>query len=381
MIDPGLAIGLILLIFALLYAGLTPFSFSPVNRVRSLAPSYGISFAGNGIAYSQGEWSGNRGDGSGSITIHLLIRPEIEPYTGMGTILSLHDGGPLSPVMVAQWKRRLVVRVRDRDQASRGYWELDAAEIPKAEQHLISITSGDGRGTSIYIDGTPTGDKRRRPLISASSDFGGKLILGCMADGRACWRGQLGGVAIIDRVLDADEVSDHYGAIREAGFSAIADTPSIQTLFSFEDVTLGAAEDTRTVVNLAAGSSLGALYIPRAFTPPAPKVLHLEDLREMKADWFLRDLANNILGFIPLGSLVAWLLYRRSALRSHWIVLISSLFGASVSLLIEVMQIYLPMRASSLSDLYINVIGSVIGAVLTVRVHQIRRGRAERLGR
>jgi len=301
-----------------------------------------------------------------------MIRPEIEPYTGLGTIFSLHDGERLPRVMVAQWKRRLVVRVRDPDQVSLGYWELDAAEIPKGEQHLISITSGAKQGTTIYIDGSATGDKRRRSLISAESGFGGKLILGCMADGSACWRGDLIGLAIVNRTLQAEEVSSHYMAIRDASFSAIVDTDSIETLFSFEDVALGATVDTREVPNLASNSQLGTLYIPRAFAPPAPRVLELPRLRDMKADWFLKDLANNIMGFIPLGSLAAWLLYRRTGLRSVPIVLISALFGAALSLSIELIQIYLPMRNSSLSDFYLNATGTGIGALLAVRLCQAR---------
>jgi len=372
MIDSILALGLIGLIFGLGYAGLTPFSFSPVNRVRSLDPLDGIAFDGGGIAYSRAGLRRTQREVPGSISIHLMIRPETEPHTGLGTILSFHDEKSMPPVMVAQWKRRLVVRVRDQDQESLGYWELDAADIPQGEQHLITITSGSEHGTSIYIDGVATGDKRSRLLIPKRSEFSGKLLLGCLADGSACWRGELSGLAFVNRSLSPEEVSIHYQAILEDGFSSIADTESIEALYAFSEVALGATADTRGVPNLVQDSALEALFIPRAFAPPAPKVLHLPQLRDMKADWFLRDLTRNIAGFMPLGFLAGGLLYRRSRMRIALIISSAALLGAALSLSIEVMQIFLPMRASSLSDLYLNVIGAALGAALVAWILESR---------
>ena len=48
------------------------------------------------------------------------------------------------------------------------------------------------------------------------------------------------------------------------------------------------------------------------------------------------------------------------------ISLTAGLLGFALSLSIEIMQIYLPMRASSQSDLYLNAMGAVLGAAIAV---------------
>jgi glycopeptide antibiotics resistance protein len=78
----------------------------------------------------------------------------------------------------------------------------------------------------------------------------------------------------------------------------------------------------------------------------------------------------NIVGFIPLGFCLQACFsqfrhYRRSAL-------VTVIVGFIVSLIIEVLQVLLPMRASGMMDLITNTLGTLLGILayraMTVRV-------------
>jgi VanZ like family len=77
-----------------------------------------------------------------------------------------------------------------------------------------------------------------------------------------------------------------------------------------------------------------------------------------------QDVVENIAGFVPLG-LITVLAYsaesRKSAYRA---LIISVLVGGLLSLTIELLQVYLPSRDSSLCDLLTNILGAALGGVL-----------------
>ena len=75
--------------------------------------------------------------------------------------------------------------------------------------------------------------------------------------------------------------------------------------------------------------------------------------------WF--DVSINVVGYVPLGFLLALAL-----LRSGWpraAVPLAALAGALLSLAMEFLQIYLPQRVSSNLDLVLNAGGTLCGAL------------------
>ncbi|SHM98999.1 VanZ like family protein [Duganella sacchari] len=84
--------------------------------------------------------------------------------------------------------------------------------------------------------------------------------------------------------------------------------------------------------------------------------------------WTKFDAIINVIGYIPLGTLIVYALYPR--IKGIWALLLAGACGLLVSGTMEAVQTYLPSRVSSNLDFYTNAIGCAIGAligVLTVR--------------
>ena len=75
--------------------------------------------------------------------------------------------------------------------------------------------------------------------------------------------------------------------------------------------------------------------------------------------WF--DVATNVIGYGPLGGLLALAVVRSG--RSRRAVWVAVLCGLVLSLSMETLQNYLPVRVSSKLDLFLNVLGTWVGAV------------------
>lgn len=89
---------------------------------------------------------------------------------------------------------------------------------------------------------------------------------------------------------------------------------------------------------------------------------------KMPRYWTMFDAITNIIGYIPLGTLIVYALYPR--VKNLWALLIATAAGALVSGTMEAVQTFLPSRVSSNLDFYTNAAGCAIGAligVLTVR--------------
>ncbi|WP_374360973.1 VanZ family protein [Pseudoduganella danionis] len=89
---------------------------------------------------------------------------------------------------------------------------------------------------------------------------------------------------------------------------------------------------------------------------------------DMPRYWTKFDAIINVVGYMPLGTLIVYALYPR--LQGWLALLLASASGLLLSGLMEGVQTYLPSRVSSNLDFYTNSVGCMLGAVagvLTVR--------------
>jgi VanZ family protein len=78
--------------------------------------------------------------------------------------------------------------------------------------------------------------------------------------------------------------------------------------------------------------------------------------------WTGFDVAINVLGYVPLGFLLVLSALRSG--RNHYAVVMAVLVAGVLSLAMESLQSYLPVRVSSNVDLTLNVLGAWVGALV-----------------
>jgi VanZ like family/Concanavalin A-like lectin/glucanases superfamily len=222
----------------------------------------------------------------------------------------------------------------------------------QGQELLIAITS-DAQGTTVYINGISV--KTVPQFRIARKDFTGRLVIANSPIRTNTWGGQLWGLAIYNNKLTSAQVGQHYHSWREDDKPDFESDGDVLARYRFGE------HAGRVVHNeVAIGPNL---YIPEYYfvlhglflTPP---------WKEFEATWtYWKDVALNIIAFIPLGFLLSayWSMLRIKRAAAAAIV-----FGCAVSLTIEILQGFLPTRNSGMTDLLTNGFGTALGAGLYV---------------
>jgi hypothetical protein len=252
-----------------------------------------------------------------------------------------------------QWRDFLLIRKDYRD--AKNQFKTTEVDLERAfvtpEPVSFTITSGPA-GSVAYRNGIRAASATRTGLSCA--DFAGQLILGDSAIMDNAWRGNILDLAIYDRELSPQEIASKFGGwngnqtVQEAGVDQ-----HIVAQYAF-------TEGRGRHVHGQPGSAPD-LYIPEIFKVPHKKML-MWPWEESPDKLDLRDIAINVLGFVPFGFLfLAYLtLYRH--LKHPAIATV--LCGAAISLTIEILQEYIPGRDSGLLDVINNTFGTFLGALL-----------------
>jgi len=358
---------LIATIAGIAYAGLTPLEFRPPNEVEWVDPGPGLRFGGRGIAYGSEPLRWMSSPDPGEISVELWLEPAEEPGDRMRQVFAIFDATGREPFLIAQWKSGLVVRARVPEAAGGlRYRELGTLGLLFRDQlRYVAVTSG-AAGTAVFVDGDAIEDRTNIPLVAAGEDFGGRIVLGNSSTGTAPWRGVLLGVAVYDRSLAGAEIAEHHVRVRERGVSALSREAGLVALYPFDRRSGRAAlEEARRGP---------ALRVPLRFERLRTEVLQLATGRGGPSGAFLRDVILNWLAFVPLG-FFAVVAYRRHRpdVRVPWVLCAAVALCGSLSLAIELIQVQLPDRVSSATDLICNLTGGAVGALFAWRGPVARR--------
>jgi VanZ family protein len=184
----------------------------------------------------------------------------------------------------------------------------------------------------------------------------GRLILGDAATGKHPWTGNLLGLAIFNRALDASEVARHYELWTSHQAEHLAAESNLAALYLFDEGNGQWAKDLST--------NRHRLLIPERYQVLRKRVLELPWGPAPINMSDLDDIVINILGFLPFGFIVFW--YRRLVKPGGRVgnVVWAVCAGAMLSLVIELTQVWLPNRDSSATDLFCNTLGTLLGALL-----------------
>jgi hypothetical protein len=367
---------LVLVAIVTLLFGLWPLNFFPENRVRWLSGQDGIQFykqgistrrASGGVIYSDAPLEVRTGSHAFEpSTIEIYVESHAEREGGLAHIASFHDGYPHSPLVIAQWKSHLVIRIRDNQNDARDtYREIGLKNgLNTNRKKLITIASGPER-TEIYVDGELARSREVRSLIGVEH-FCGYLNLGNSSIGHNAWEGNLYGLALYDKLLTSEQILRHYTmwAGKSADMPATIE-PEPMILYTFAERT-GASVSNQV-------ENANHLTIPSKFKALKSAAV-VRFWREM--DWNARDILVNILGFIPFAFCLLMFLAGSRHISGRRAALLTVLAGATLSLIIEASQMALPTRTPSLLDVLCNTASAAMG-ILVFRIVPLSQNATE----
>lgn len=344
-----------------LFVGWRPFVPFPRNHVDWRA-GRGLAFSPRAVVYDPESLpvSAVPPSSTPGFSVELSLEAGIEPGNGVPHILTIHDGRTPPSFVVGQWKDELLVRVptpRNRNE----YREEWISGLKKGEPHVIVISS-DATATTFYIDGRLS--HRIQGFVLEPDAIRGQLILGNDGRGKRSWTGTLFGVAILNRALDAHEVADHHSIWTHGMPVQLTGEPGLVALYNFAG---GSGQQIRDY-----SPSQHHLLIPARFVMLQKTVLEASWRRLSASASTIRDVVLNLFGFVPFGFFAFYA--QRVKSPSGWLraAILATLAGAAVSLVIEVGQIWLPTRDSSMLDLICNTAGTGMGVLVAVWLYRSR---------
>jgi VanZ family protein len=324
--------------------------------VRWIQPENGLHFDAYGQAYSTSPWILNESGGTGdlSFTIELWLRVAETRHPQASAIFSIHGVSDGSDLSIAQSGSDLVVQGHFRDPNGTQQRQLRFYDVCRGSQPLFVTITSSQEDTILYSDAKP--QPERYGLFPER--YCGRLLLGHAPRGIEPWTGDILGLAVYDRALPADEIAQQYADWLQHKPLLLQ---GARALYTFD-------ERMGNLIRNRMGSA-PSLIIPATFKPLHPTVLAVpHPFRLHRVDTVV-----NILGFIPLGFFICAYLEdgKRYSERNAFVRAI--IFGALTSFGIELFQVFLPSRDSSLPDVINNVVGTTAGAFLQLRAHDYWR--------
>lgn len=263
----------------------------------------------------------------GAFTLRLLVELQADRERRNRPILTLLERSGVPTLAVGQWPGGVYFTSR-RTNPGGDPRDDHYARLAVGTGPVELVLEGDAERLALLADGrilvaAPVVPPQHRTLR-------GTLVAGAVAPGRAPWRGRLHEAALYADSADAGalgppQVAYDFRAVR--GRAVKAQPASAPTM--------RAPDQVSAVLR-------GWLDVPTV-EPGAP-------------DWLGRDVAINLLGFVPFG----WLVARGRA--RPWLLALAA--GFATSLFIETIQLWIPGRSSSAVDLACNALGSLVGGVL-----------------
>jgi hypothetical protein len=338
--------------------GLWPFAFRPPNRVSWLADRAGLHFEKSGVAHDPESLpspaSNDTTNLSANFTVETWVEADGEPGGNLFHILTIHNKQQDLDCILCQWNQHFILRApSQRPPPAPHPSEVDIIVLQAQTPRFITVR-GDESGTDFFLDGLPA--EHYPQFIIKPEALAGQLIVGNDDTGKHPWVGNLFGLALYNRALDAAEIARHHALWTQGRARELTNAPGLTALYLFDE---GGGQTAADI-----SSNHHHLVIPEIFRPVHREILipPWKDLAFMGPDY--TDIAVNILGFMPFG--FCFFLHRWFARpkRPAKNILFVVLVGFVISLTVELIQAWLPNRVSSITDLLTNTTGTLLGAVL-----------------
>jgi concanavalin A-like lectin/glucanase superfamily protein/VanZ like protein len=341
----------IIVLACILVAGLWPFH-APKNDVSWAGD--GLRFGPHGSAISVGPFENEQFLDGHSGTVEAWLKPS--SIKGLKAILAFTGSGGENFALLQEGDALVVQRqISMRAENAARIWFRAPGVFHPGRNVFVAISFGP-QGTAAFVNGRPAGETATLGL--SAEDFTGRLIVGNFPTANEAWSGELHGLAVYGRSLTASQMAQHYQSwVSEGGPPAAPDgVPLAVYLFNEGSGTIAHNKINRD----GTASQAADLAIPAHYFIYDPTFLN-SPRRDYSGSWgYWQDVVVNVAGFIPLGacfaayfSNIGWKFPLTSAIG----------FGLFISLLIEGLQVFLPTRNSSLTDLMTNTAGTIAGVI------------------
>jgi hypothetical protein len=350
----GLAVAVLT---GILIFGLNPQGYKFSNEVSWITDQPGIRFGKYGIAYTNSFYImiGDNASKPNSFSIELALKPANYHEKGTNFILVLHNGRDRSQLLIWQYHSWIILMNGD-DYDHRRRTKRIAVNIASQSPttRFITVTTGK-EGTDVYLDGRFV--RRKKDLILKIPDSGKtRLLVGNSIYGKQSWQGDVYGLAFYGYILTAQDIKRHFNRWSQDRNFSFANKDNPVALYYFDEKAGGIAIDH--------ADGKHHLEIPATMRIFKKKILSSDGSGFKFNRSAYEDNILNLFGFIPFGFILAATLIKLGGtLEKHYFFITVS-FCFAVSLIIEILQAWLPSRSSSMPDLIFNTFGALIGVVI-----------------
>ena len=305
----------------------------------------GLYFNGYSQAYTDGFFPSAT---PSPVTIDLTIKPDFS-IRNFGVILEITDDDRNDRIVIGQWKTSLVV-LESNDYSNRLRQPKIYVPLAQYKDSIRVRIRSNERGTQVQVNGKPRGANRKLILSLPANPESSRMVLGNDNSASSPWIGTIQSLSLYNQYLD-----DSSGV-----------KPDLEYRFT--------TAVTQQVQDLS--SHQVRLLLPEKAVIFSKKILELPSMSDIKESWFWRDSLINFFGFIPFGALLVMQMMQRSlSIKSSLGLTTACAF--LFSLTIEISQVLMPERTSSLVDLSINTAGGLCGALLFIayQKHSIKNSK------
>jgi hypothetical protein len=359
----------VIVLCIILSLGLWPFH-GPRNDITWMNQADGLAFGKYGTVLSSGPLKAVSSWTDPGASIEIWLQPD---RWNSATILALYR--PEQKLLVALRQsltdlELVAEKGDDSDGTTRRHFYVDDAFARALQQKkplFITVTVG-LRGAMVYLNGALA--RAALHFWIPQDAFSSRLILGDSPRQPDSFRGEIRGLAIYDAELNGDQILHHYQDWVHNGRPDLDQDRHQLALYLFNEKT------GSTVHNQA--SEDGDLHIPESYMV-VDKICLEPFWKEFDfSEGYWSGNLKNVIGFVPLGfCFYAYFAVARPPRRA---LLLTLIWGALVSLTIEVLQASLPTRDSGTTDLITNTIGTWAGVLCYKHIYVVLVGRFPRLG-
>lgn len=357
-----------LILIVMLYFGMRFKGFRPRNNVQWPTSGIGLTFERFSQVYTESFFAGSGSGSRAGLTIELAIHPRHSRNSSIGILMMVHDGDDDNQLVIGQWRSSLMIMnghdYSNRRRIPKIYFKLDSH---RHEPYFITIVS-DKTGTRLFLDGVLKKGNKDLILRYPKRTAQARLVVGSSLNGSNPWAGTLMGLALYDHGLKNDVIVRHHQMWRMKRNCSSFKPDGPRLLYAFDE-----GQGEKVYNKLGDGLDL---IVPAWIKVLQARALSWPRREKLERSSGVKDMVVNFTGFIPLGFLIIATLGRLGGIRVRWILLIALLAPFSFSLGIEIVQVWIPSRDSSMLDLILNTLGGWMG-VLLFRMIRIRSRKTE----